>query len=230
MKTDPRDIPAYTVTEAAHYLGVPASTLRAWFSGQTYRVKGEPRRFLPVIRPASANPTVLSFSNLVEAYVLTSIRRKHNIPLPKVRSGLAFLERRLGTRRPLIEQEFATDGVSLFVEHLGQVVNISSEGQVEMKELIQAYLRRIERDAKGVPVKLFPFMRTHPLEDQPRTVEIDPRVSFGRPVVAGTAIPTAVLAEQFKAGDSVPDLAREYGANEEAVWDAIRCELDVRAA
>ena len=43
-------------------------------------------------------------------------------------------------------------------------------------------------------------------------------------------MPTAVLAEQFKAGDSVPELAKEYGASEEAVWDAIRCELDLKAA
>jgi hypothetical protein len=26
------------------------------------------------------------------------------------------------------------------------------------------------------------------------------------------------------------DLAREYGADEQAVWDAIRCELDLQAA
>ena len=56
------------------------------------------------------------------------------------------------------------------------------------------------------------------------------RGRFGRPVVAGTSIPTAVLAEQFKAGDPVPELAKEYGASEEAVWDAIRCELDLKAA
>ena len=59
---------------------------------------------------------------------------------------------------------------------------------------------------------------------------IDPRVSFGRPVIAGTGIPTAVLAEQFKAGDTVPVLAKESGADEEAVWDAIRCELALEAA
>ena len=33
-----------------------------------------------------------------------------------------------------------------------------------------------------------------------------------------------------KAGDTVPVLAKEYGADEEAVWDAIRCELALEAA
>jgi len=73
-------------------------------------------------------------------------------------------------------------------------------------------------------------MPTQAPREQPRSVVIDPRVSFGRPVIAGTGIPTAVLAGQFKAGGTVPVLAKEYGADEEAVWDAIRCELALEAA
>jgi uncharacterized protein (DUF433 family) len=219
---DAREIPAYTVGEAAHYLGVPKSTMRAWFAGQG--------AFRAVIKPADNRSLALSFSNLVEAYVLTAIRRKHNVPLPTIRRGLDFLVRKLDAKRPLIEQQFATNGVDLFVDHLGTVINISKDGQVEMAELIRAYLERIDRDAKGLPIKLYPFIRTQAPREQPKSVVIDPRVSFGRPVLAGTGIPTAVLAEQFKAGDSVPRLAKEYGADEEAVWDAIRCELELEAA
>ena len=217
-----REIPAYTVGEAAHYLGVPKSTMRSWFAGQ--------RGFRAVIRPADPKTLGLSFTNLVEAYVLTAIRRKHQIVLPTIRRGLDYLVRKLDARRPLLERQFATNGVDLFVDHLGAIINISRDGQVEMADLIRAYLERIDRDAKGLPIKLYPFMRTQAPRDQPRTVVIDPRVSFGRPVIAGTGIPTAVLAEQFKAGDPVPVLAKEYGADEEAVWDAIRCELALEAA
>ena len=219
---DPREVPAYTVGEAAHYLGVPKSTLRAWFAGQ--------RGFRAVIRPADTKALGLSFTNLVEAYVLTAIRRRHHIALPTIRRGLEFLVRKLHAKRPLLEQQFATNGVDLFVDHLGQVINISKDGQIEMADLIRAYLERIDRDTRGLPIKLYPFMRNQPPREQPKTVVIDPRVSFGRPVIAGTGIPTAVLAEQFKAGDPVPVLAKEYGADEEAVWDAIRCELDLEAA
>jgi uncharacterized protein (DUF433 family) len=219
---DPRDIPAYSTGEAAHYLGLPKSTLRAWFAGQ--------RGFRAVIKPADAEAMELSFTNLVEAYVLAAIRRKHRIPLPKIRKSLEYLTRKLGAKRPLIDREFATNGVDLFVEYLGSTINISRDGQIEMADLLRAHLARIDRDANGLPLKLYPFMRAKAQRTQPRSVVIDPRVSFGRPVIAGTGIPTAVLAEQFKAGDPVPLLAREYGADEEAVWDAIRCELDLRAA
>lgn len=228
--TDPREVPAYSISEAAHYLGVPNSTLRSWFVGQTYLHHGERRQFRAVIRPADSNTKSLSFSNLVEAYVLTAIRRKHSIGLPTIRRGLTYLTEKLGSKRPLLEEQFATNGVDLFVERVSAIINISKNGQIEMADLIRAYLERVERDAKGMPIKLYPFMRSQPPREQPRTVVIDPRVSFGRPVIAGTAIPTAALAEQFKAGDPVPVLAKEYGASEEAVWDAIRCELDLKAA
>ena len=220
--TDPRDVPAYTVGEAAHYLGVPKSTMRSWFAGQ--------RGFRAVIRPADPRKLGLSFSNLVEAYVLTAIRRRHHVALPTIRRGLDYLVRKLGAKRPLLEKGFATNGVDLFVDHLGEIVNISRDGQVEMADLIRAYLERVDRDASGLPIKLYPFMRNQAPREQPRSVVIDPRVSFGRPVIAGTGIPTAALAEQFKAGDSVQVLAKEYGADEEAVWDAIRCELALEAA
>jgi hypothetical protein len=117
---DPREVPAYTAGEAAHYLGVPKSTLRSWFAGQ--------RGFRAVIQPADSKTLELSFTNLVEAYVLTAIRRKHHIALPTIRRGLDFLVRKLGAKRPLIEQQFATNGVDLFVDHLGQVINISRDG------------------------------------------------------------------------------------------------------
>jgi uncharacterized protein (DUF433 family) len=227
---DVRDIPAYSVSEAAHYLGLPASTLRAWFVGQEYLRAGKHGYFHAVIKPADSKRLSLSFSNLVEAYVLSAIRRKHHIGLQTIRKGLRYLRERLGAERPLLEEQFATRGAELFVERLGEIINLTKHGQLEMADLIRAFLERVERDRNGLPIKLFPFMRTQPLRGQPRTIVIDPRVSFGRPVIAGTGIPTAVLAEQFKAGDSVSVLAKEYGAEEEAIWDAIRCELDLKAA
>lgn len=192
--------------------------------------QGKRKQFKPVIIPADRQRRDLSFSNLVEAYVLTAIRRERKVGLPTIRRALTYLTEKFGTERPLLQEQFATKGAQLFVDHLGQIINLSRHGQVEMAEMISAYLERVERDPRGVPIKLYPFTRSQPLRLQPRSVVIDPRVAFGRPVLVGTAIPTAVLAEQFKAGDLPCFLAKEYGASEEAVWDAIRCELDRQAA
>ena len=66
--------------------------------------------------------------------------------------------------------------------------------------------------------------------DAPAPIEIDPRVAFGRPVLIGRAVPTGVLADRFKAGDSIEDLAGDFEVTPAAIQEAIRCELDRREA
>jgi uncharacterized protein (DUF433 family) len=59
---------------------------------------------------------------------------------------------------------------------------------------------------------------------------IDPQVSFGRPVLVGTGIPTAVIAGRYKAGESMDALADDYGRQRFEIEEAIRCELALEAA
>jgi len=225
-----RRTPAYTYVEAAHYLNLPVSTLSSWFKGQTYTLNDEVRRFQPVITLDGRPGEGLSFLNLVEAHVLAALRREHRIPLQKVRRALDYVERQLGVERPLINARFETDGVNLLVRELERLVNVSQEGQLEIEPVIRTYLRRIERDPSGLPIKLYPFTRRAVSADDPQPVEIDPRVSFGRPVLAGRGVPTAVLADRFKAGDSLTDLAEDYDTSPQVIEEAIRCELSRREA
>jgi uncharacterized protein (DUF433 family) len=225
-----RRTPAYPFSEAAHYLGLPVSTLRAWFLGQMYQSNGRPRRFQPLIRLDGQRSEGLSFLNLVEAHVLAALRRRHEIPLPKVRAALDFVGKRLKVDRPLANARFETNGIDLFVNELDRLLNVTRDGQVEIVSMLRTHLRRVERDPKGVPIKLFPFTRKQASADAPAPVVIDPRLAFGRPVLAGTAVPTAVLADRFKAGDTLQDLAGDYDTATQAIEEAIRCELDRRQA
>jgi uncharacterized protein (DUF433 family) len=175
---------------------------------------------------------LLSFVNLVEAHVLDvldALRREHEIPLQKVRKAILYLSQQLDSRHPLADQCFETDGVDLFIRQYGQLVNISRAGQLAMRKILEAYLRRVERDEAGVVARLYPFTRKRMLDD-PKVIVIDPRISFGRPVLAGSGIPTAVVAERYKAGESVDELADDYGRKRLEIEEAIRCELDERAA
>jgi uncharacterized protein (DUF433 family) len=225
-----RCTPAYSFVEAAHYLNLPVSTLSSWFRGQTYKHNDEIRRFLPVIRLDGEPGEGLSFLNLVETHVLAAIRREHRIPLQKVRRALEYVERQLGLERPLISARFETDGVDLLVHELEKLVNVSQAGQLEIEPLVRMFLKRIKRDPAGVPIKLYPFTRKTVSDDEPEPVEIDPRVAFGRPVLAGRGVPTAVLADRFKAGDSLADLAQDYDTSSQIIEEAIRCELSRREA
>jgi uncharacterized protein (DUF433 family) len=167
---------------------------------------------------------------LGEAHLLAAIRRKHHVPLPTVRRALRYVADHLQLKRPLAEATFETDGIDLFVERLGQLINVSKEGQTEMSDMIRAYLKRIERDERGLPVKLYLFTRKDELQEREPSVVVDPRVAFGRPVLARTAVPTAILADRFKAGDTLSELAGDYGTSPQAIEEAIRCELAREAA
>jgi uncharacterized protein (DUF433 family) len=98
-----------------------------------------------------------------------------------------------------------------------------------MREMLAAHLKRIDRDAAGAPIRLYPFTRKHDLEE-PRVVMMDPRVQYGRPVLVRSGIPTAVVAERYKAGESIQDLATDYGREPREIEEAIRCELHVATA
>jgi uncharacterized protein (DUF433 family) len=222
--------PAYPFVEAAHYLNVPLSTLRAWCLGQGYREDGKTRRFQPLIRLDGKDRRALSFLNLVEAHVLAAIRRQHHVPLPKVRQALSYVSKKLNIQRPLAESEFQTDGIDLFLDKLGSLINVTQAGQTEMAEILHDHLKRIDRDAKGVPVRLFLFTRKDDRRDHPSPVVVDPRIAFGRPVLAGRSVPTAVLADRFKAGDSLNQLAEDYETSPQDIEEALRCELERKAA
>ena len=223
---DPRLLPAYSVSEAAHYLRIPRSTLRAWVAGHA---NGRAGLFRPIIALPDDRLGLLSFINLVEAHVLDALRTQHQISLQKVRRALRYLERQLETSHPLAQQRFETDGVNLFVRRYGQLVNVSESGQLAMRRMLETYLRRVERDNAGLVARLYPFTRKR-RPDEPRAVVIDPRIGFGRPVLVGTGIPTAIVAERYKAGESVDELAGDYGRDRLEIEEALRCELDVIAA
>jgi len=205
-----RQLPAYSVPEVAKYLHLPVGTLRSWVNGRYYPTREEKRYFAPLIEIPNERRKLLSFTNLIEAHVLSAIRRDHQIPLTKVRGALDYIQEKLKLPHPFASLEFQTDGIDLFIEGFGELITVSRDGQIALKAVLQTFLSRIERDEKGYPLKLFPFLK-NPDINAPRTVVIDPRISFGRPVLVGTGIPTAILAERFKARDSIDELAEDYG-------------------
>ncbi len=217
---DLRDLPSYSIKEVAHYLRTSAATVRTWTIG---------KESSPLIKIADAHKRSLSFLNLCEIHVLDAIRREHSIPMQKIRASLKYLEDDLKIERPLINVKLKTDGVNLFINKYGELLNITKNGQFAMKKVLEAYLKRIEYDTTGTAIRMYPYTRKKELDEQ-KTVVIDPMIAFGRPVLIGTGIATAVIAERYKAGESIEDLAYDYGRESSEIQEAIRCELSVNVA
>jgi uncharacterized protein (DUF433 family) len=205
--------PAYGLSEAAVYLKVPYQTLRYWLTGFGTRP--------PIIDPVETDPLRLSFLNLLECHVLAGMRKVYDLKLPKVRSALRKISKDFPQPHPLISQVFLTDRRNLFIEKVGEIINVSQHGQMEMN-FYQIHLERVEVDPKGF-FRFFPFV-VQPGPAEPKTIEINPMVGFGKPVITGTGISTAIIASRFNARESIADLAKEYECTPQQIEEAIRWE------
>ncbi len=212
------DVPAYRVRDAARVARLSPSTLRLWAAGEVH-----PSLFVP----ASTVP-LLSFSNLVKAIVLASMRRVHRVSMPRVRKAVRYVGRELGYQRPLIHARFKTDGVSLFVQHAGRLLDVSAEGQALLREVLDTSLARIDWE-RDLAVRLYPSVRGGDLTGQPKTIVVDPRLGFGHPVIAGTGIETRIVAERYRAGEPSRALATDYGDDVDRIDDAIRSKMNEAA-
>lgn len=206
--------PAYGLSEAAVYLKVPYTTLRYWLTGFGKQS--------PIIQPVLSAPTRLSFLNLLECHALAGMRKIYNLKLPKVRSALRKVSGQFPQLHPLISEVFLTDHKDLFIERMGQIVNVSRQQDQLSLDFYRMHLARVQVDPKGL-FRFFPFV-VAPRSSEPKTIEINPMVGFGKPVITGTGISTAIIASRFNARDSVSSLAEEYGCTTQQIEDAIRWE------
>lgn len=220
---DPREVSAYRLRDIAHYLNLPPSTLRRWVKGQAYKTKRGERWFAALIDPPPAGG--LSFMNLLEGHVLAALRRQRLVPMHDIRNALRGIVRRdPHTKHPLATRRFATIGKTLFVEEAGR--HIAHDGQAAFAEYLDIYLERIEHDTDGMAARLYPFPRSFAgKQNAPRSVLIDARVAFGRPVLSGTRIPTAVIAQRLVTGETPEEIAEDYHRKVGEILDAIRWEL-----
>jgi len=215
------ELPIYGTLEAARYVGVPYQTLRYWLKGS--------ESVSPIINPAATNPLRLSFLNLLESHMLGAMRGIYGLRLPRVRRAIRTAERLFPSLHPLVECQFQTDQIDLFIEKLPhELINLSRGGQFAIKEALEMHLQRIEPDPSGL-FNFFPFVEERS-PSEPKLIMMNPAVAFGKPVITGTGISTALVASRFHARESIRDLAEEYNRSEKEIEEAIRWESKLLAA
>jgi uncharacterized protein (DUF433 family) len=208
------DEPAYGLPEAAAYLKVPPATLRYWLTGFSKRPA--------VIAAVELAPIRLSFFNLLECHALAGMRKIYNLRLPKVRAALRKVAEKFPQPHPLVNEIFLTDRKDLFIQRMGQVINVSQPADQLNLDFYRMHLERVLIDPKGL-FHFFPFV-VAPSSSEPKSIEINPLVGFGKPVLTGTGISTAIIASRFNARESVTSLAEEYGCTPQQIEEALRWE------
>ena len=206
LHQDRRETPMYRLAEVADYIDIPESTLQSWVYGRPYTTRAGRQQFQPLIEIADSERGLLSFYNVVEAHILLSTRQVHGIRMDKIRTAIDYVKQQFpfNAAHPLITQEFYTDGKHLFLKTLAETINASKGGQVALSSVMDEYLELIDRDVQGMPVKLYP-------KSGNRSVVLNPALSSGRPVLKGTGVLASLIAQRVAAGESIEDLAQNYG-------------------
>jgi uncharacterized protein (DUF433 family) len=227
---DPNELPRYTIPEAAHYLRMAATTLKSWVAGRDYPVTGGEKHWEGLIHRPDQSDSRLSFSNLIEAHVLLALRTQFRVKIKEVRTALEYAQAKYNIDRVLLSPQLRATRRNVFLQQLNELTNVGKGGQAAMPEILGAYLERIEWDlVVGLPRRIFPLTRAEQL-DSPKILAIDPRIAFGRPIVERKAIKTSVIAERFRAGESIADLAEDYDLEVFEVEEALRYETLPNAA
>lgn len=195
------------------YLQIAASTLRWWFFGR--RQTGKQKGYDPIFH-ADLNSGLLSFYNLVEAHILSSL--KVDYVQNNVRRALEYVKKQSPEKvHPLVTERFHTDGKDLFLRIVNEdtgaqslTINATIGGQGHM---LDQYLALIDYD-KGFAAKLFPMYGG-------RVIVLNPSVSAGRPIIAGTGVLATIVRQRANAGESIEDLARDYKTSRSEIEKAI---------
>jgi|SRR5271165_3840280 len=232
---DIRELPSYSITEAAYYLCIPSSTLKTWFRG--YRgLTG--KRHPPMLKPADGRRLLLSFYNLVEAHILEAARRRR-VSTKRLRIAVEWANENLPGPHPLLTHEFKTAGKRVFIEKLeGHTVEASRYGQIvslKMAPMLKRFLRSILRGPDDLPIEIHPIRpakrvaRTDEDEDKPKRayvlegpLAINPKICSGRPVVKGTDVLASILRTRAHASESLSDLAKDYDMDKSEVFKVVK--------
>ena len=218
-----RDSPAYHVPDAAAYVGVPTSTLRTWIRRSPEARGRRAGASGPLITPADPKRGILSFNNLVEAHILRIFRQNHKLRLPSIRSALDYASRELTMPRPLLSRTLETDGVGIFIDHLGELADLSASGAMYLRSLLSAQLHRVDWDDQQLAYRIFPQVFGVPDHQKP-IIAIDPSLSFGRPMILRRAIATDAVVSRIDAGESVESVAEDYELTSAEVRAAVMFE------
>ncbi len=116
-------------------------------------------------------------------------------------------------KHPLLTQNFETSGKDLFIQHLGSTINATAQGQYAMRQILEKYLALIPRDGYGLPIRVFPI--------NSKRLAIDPLFSSGKPIVKDKGVMASVLWGRRKSGETVAEIAHDYGLADIEVQEAI---------
>jgi uncharacterized protein (DUF433 family) len=214
---DPRIARAvFTLRETAGYLGLPLSTLHTWA-----RPSGGAT---PIITsfPTSGKEATVPFIGFAEAYVLSAFRRV-GVPMQRIRPAVKVLASGIGVDYALASKRLYTDGAEVLYDYASSEhdeelrgLTVVRTGQRQFAEVVRDYLKRITYGGDGWATRLRLPVYRH------AGVIVDAHRAFGMPLLVHGGARVEDLVDRFVAGDTLADIAEDFGVPEPEVEDVVR--------
>lgn len=166
---------------------------------------------------------MVSFHDLVEAIVAGRLRNR-GVSYARVAAAHKRLAERLNSAYPFAHADLLTDGRDVFVRNEVAPAEITIEDASTNQQFFDHIIKVLETiNLDYRQDRLAARWHIAPL------VDVDPTLSFGKPVLAGTGITTFVIARQLRANNGDADLVAElYNLSEEQVMAAHHFEEGLR--
>lgn len=160
-----------------------------------------------------------SFDDLVSLLVVHELRERQ-VRLRKIKEAEGHMREKYGIDRPFVDEDIATDGVTVFM--LSDVPSQYESandggGQQTHEELLRPYLQHIHYSGGRASAWTLA-----------EGIRIDPGIQFGDPVVDGTRVTSAIVAESTEAF-GLKGAAEHLGLNEDEIVQATAFERKLAA-
>lgn len=167
-----------------------------------------------------------TFRDLMELRFVNAFRIA-GVSWRRILRAAEYAGRRFSTDYPFSHRRFQTDGADVFDYNDSGLEQVSQKGQMAFAEIIGPSLFDPVQYIDDAPARWYPAEEWG-LDSVGRNVMIDPKFSFGAPVVNEYHIPTDTLYRNFIAeGSSAEAVARSYMISENAVWQAVAFEEEL---
>ena len=205
-------LPAYSVADAARYAQTTRQTVTFWSFARPGRA---------TVLPGRERNAPLSYLQLVEIAFVATFRRL-GVSLPRIEKARDYLAQLFHDEYPFAQRRLLTEGKHVLLDlqevdggdDLARLIVADAAGQLAWRDLVGERFAEFDYE-QDLALRWHVAGRNSP-------VLIDPRISFGAPIVRG--IPTWTIRGRWKAGETLDEIADDFDLNQEDVAAALRFE------
>lgn len=218
----------YTIPEAARLSAVSPWRIRRWLRGYEFQAKHGRHRSEPVWQGHLApidHAMAIGFLDLIEIRCVDALVSA-GVSWKTLRLAHAHAQEVLKLSHPFCTNQFKLAGHDIILEipqgNAEPILWDIARDQREFGRITRPFLKGLEFLEGGLPGRWWPRGQRH-------LVALDPKRSFGRPIIFREGVPTETLARSVRANGSIREVARWFEISPASVREAVEFERSLAA-